>query len=194
MKKSNSLLVAIIIFTLSIIFPSISSAQTPAKYWIAFKDKAHSTFSIGHPEEYLSQQALNKRHHFHIAITEEDLPVNQNYIDSILQLDTSNLLLTKSKWLNGITIYTTDSLFENKAKRFDFVTFIDKTISLKEQEVFKTDTQRLYKEIKFPENIDKSKKETSEYNFTKTFPIANLNHSQWLYRMGYTGKGMVMMV
>ena len=96
-------------------------AQTPSKYWIAFKDKQNSSYSINRPQEFLSQRAIEKRQRFNIPITEEDLPVNKNYIDQILKIDTNIILFTQSKWMNGITVYCKDSATLQKIKALPFV-------------------------------------------------------------------------
>ena len=54
-----------------------ANAQSPAKYWVQFKDKAHSAYSIAHPEEFLSQRALDRRARLNVTVDETDLPVSQ---------------------------------------------------------------------------------------------------------------------
>ena len=93
----------VVIIALLTIFTLTLSAQHPAKYWVEFKDKKDSPYSVDRPEEFLSPRAIEKRQRFNIPITEQDLPVNESYIKQLLAIDKSMVLFTKSKWLNGVT-------------------------------------------------------------------------------------------
>ena len=91
-------------------------AQSPAKYWIAFTDKNNNGYSVDQPEAFLSKRALEKRKRFHIEITTQDLPLTKSYVNELLAMDTSMRLLSQSKWLNGISVYSQD---ENLIKKLD---------------------------------------------------------------------------
>lgn len=71
-------------------------------FWVSFTDKNNSEYSLSNPQDYLSDRAIQRRLSQNIAIDSFDLPVNSNYIDSVLTLDVS--LVHSSKWLNGITV------------------------------------------------------------------------------------------
>ena len=92
----------ILLLFILIIFSSTFYAQTPAKYWVQFKDKEGTSYSVKHPEEFLSPRAIEKRQRFNIPITEQDLPVSERYVQQLLAIDPQMVLLTKSKWLNGV--------------------------------------------------------------------------------------------
>ena len=66
----------LIVLTFIFAFTFVLQAQTPAKYWVQFKDKNGTPYSIERPEEFLSARAIGLRHKHHIAINEQDLPVN----------------------------------------------------------------------------------------------------------------------
>jgi len=111
-------------------------AQYPAKYWIQFKDKDNSSYSVNKPEEFLSPRAIEKRARFNIPITEEDLPVNSHYIAEVLKIDSGIVLFTKSKWHNAITLYAQDSFIMDKIMKLPFVKTCERTISMEEPELF----------------------------------------------------------
>ena len=119
-----------------VLFVSTLAAQAPAKYWVHFKDKANSAYSIERPEEFLSPRALAKRARFNIVIDQSDLPVNQNYIDQLLKIDSNMVLLTKSKWLNGVTVYSTTENIEKEIEKLPFVAYYECTVILKKEETF----------------------------------------------------------
>lgn len=96
-------------------------AQTaPATYWVQFTDKAHTPYSVQHPESFLSQRALDRRARQHIAIEELDLPVDPSYIAALLQAGQFELLNTH-KWFNAVTIRTTDTLALDTLDHLPFV-------------------------------------------------------------------------
>src|SRR5574344_2589797 len=78
-------------------------------YWVAFTDKVGSPYSVEHPEAFLSERAIEKRKRFNIKITIEDLPVNRRYEKELLEVDPKSYIHSRSKWLNGVTLVSTDS-------------------------------------------------------------------------------------
>ena len=136
MKKIVSFLV---LFAISFAF----YAQSPAKYWVQFKDKEGSQYSVKHPEEFLSPRAIEKRQRFNIPITEQDLPVNDQYVQQLLAIDPQMVLLTKSKWLNGVTVYTTTANIAEQIRQLDFVTLCECTARMDVDENFDYPPSRL---------------------------------------------------
>ena len=177
---------------LFIIVLSIESGwtQTPAKYWIAFKDKKNSSYSINRPYEFLSQRAIEKRQRFNIPITEEDLPVNKNYIDQILNIDTTIILFTQSKWMNGITVYCKDSAALQKIKALPFVKQCECNSKTKQEE--KPYSQIYAYQPNGNENISPIDYKNIKYG--KANPQIRTNNIHWLHRMGFLGQGIVMSV
>jgi serine protease AprX len=107
-----------ILLILFIFICSASHAQN--RYLIKFKDKATNPFSISNPAAYLSPRALQRRARYNILIDSLDLPVTPRYIDSV-RLAGFVTILNSSKWLNQVTIRTTDPLALAKINSFPFV-------------------------------------------------------------------------
>ena len=84
-----------------------TATQAQTRYIVKFKDKGTNHFSIANPSQYLSQRALQRRARYNILIDSLDLPVTPRYIDSI-RLSGAVTILNASKWLNQISIRTTD--------------------------------------------------------------------------------------
>ena len=86
-------------------FPSILFAQDGAfRYFVSFKNKVNTTFSLNTPEEFLSQKTINKRKLFAIPIDSTDLPINIEYVTA---LKSAGLTIeNKSKWFNGVVVST----------------------------------------------------------------------------------------
>ncbi|MBA3647866.1 MAG: S8 family serine peptidase [Chitinophagales bacterium] len=89
------------------------------RYIIEFTDKDNNPFSISDPLQYLSQRAIDRRARQQIPITISDLPINPDYIQQVL--NTGVKILNNSKWLNSISIETSDSIALNAIRQFPFV-------------------------------------------------------------------------
>ncbi|MBR4137222.1 MAG: S8 family peptidase [Bacteroidales bacterium] len=88
-------------------------------YWVKFTDKNNSPYSIDNPSEYLSQRALERRARLGIEIDEYDIPVNPQYLQAVA--DCGAQLLNPSKWLNGVSIYTTSQSVVDAINQLEFV-------------------------------------------------------------------------
>lgn len=113
MKKLSLLLLALVVC-------AIAHAQIASNiYWVQFTDKANSPYSIDNPEAYLSQRALDRRARLGIEIDEYDIPVNPQYLQAVA--DCGAQLLNPSKWLNGVSVYTSSSSVIDAINELDFV-------------------------------------------------------------------------
>ena len=91
-------------------------------YWVQFTDKANSPYSIDNPEAYLSQRALQRRANQGIGIDEYDIPVNPQYLQAVA--DCGAELINPSKWLNGVSVYTTNSSVIDAINALEFVSVV----------------------------------------------------------------------
>lgn len=97
-----------------------ASAQIATNiYWVQFKDKDNSPYSIDNPEAYLSPRALQRRANLGIGIDEYDLPVNPQYLQAVA--DCGAQLLNPSKWLNGVSVYATNPAVIEAINMLEFV-------------------------------------------------------------------------
>lgn len=78
----------------------------PGIYWVQFTDKDNTPYDIDHPEQFLSERAIERRLKNNIPIITEDLPVDPAYVDSLRSLGLE--VLNTSKWFNGISIRSND--------------------------------------------------------------------------------------
>ena len=181
-----------LIFSLLTVFVLTLSAQHPAKYWVEFKDKQGSPYSVERPEEFLSPRAIEKRQRFNIPITEQDLPVNESYIQQLLAIDKTMVLFTKSKWLNGVTVYSEEEDILDRILKLPFVSGAECTIIMDSEEDFDYPRASYTPPAKTTEvlKIENGKDLDYAYSFSQT----NINRAQWLHRMGAHGEGMLIMV
>ena len=112
---------------------SVSFAQiAPSRYWVKFSDKNGSPFSVSAPEDFLSQRAIQRRLNQNIAVVENDIPVNQTYIDAVAA--TGAQVLNRSKWHNSVTILSSDSAQIDAINALPFVVNVN-AVALAQQPV-----------------------------------------------------------
>lgn len=88
------------------------------QYFVLFKDKANSPYSITRPKEFLSDRSIKRRANQNITIIERDLPPNPSYLSDVVK--TGAKILYKSRWLNGALIQT-DAATLDKVLKLSFV-------------------------------------------------------------------------
>lgn len=101
----------------------ISNAQNG--YYVSFTDKTQTPYSIDHPEDFLSDKAIERRQNQSIAITENDLPVDPEYTDSLRRagIDVKHT----TKWLNGAIVFSSNTQLMDTLDRVSFISFVEKT-------------------------------------------------------------------
>jgi serine protease AprX len=92
----------ILVFALLLSSITSQAQETRYRYLVLFKDKNNSAYSVRNPELFLSAAAISRRLKNKVAITEQDLPVNQAYIQEIKA--TGALIVYPLKWINGVLI------------------------------------------------------------------------------------------
>src|SRR5258705_6353513 len=94
-----------VLFISGFFFSNVNAQFT--RYIVKLKNKNGTPYTFSNPQAYLSQRAIDRRTRYNISIDSTDLPVTPSYVTQIK--NTPNLtILNISKWLNSITIQTTD--------------------------------------------------------------------------------------
>lgn len=186
------------IFTLSIFFSLAVftvNAQSPAKYWVQFKDKAHSSYSLDNPEAFLSKRAIERRARLQVPIDETDIPVSQYYINKLKEVDENLVVLTKSKWLNGVTVYAEREDAVQAFSALPFVTECQKTAVMKDV-LSKEDSIKKYCDDTYRFGGEEKYEIVSSNDLDYGLATAQVrcNNAHWLHRMGFKGQGVHMTV
>jgi hypothetical protein len=155
------------------------SGQGTAKdsYWVKFTDKKGTPYQISHPEAFLSQRSIDRRVRQQIDIDETDLPVSPVYLDSLKKMGLE--ILHSSKWLNGATVRTDDSLLMTKVAALPFVSLIQLT---------KPGTALKSARNKFNETEMQADVAPSHYG--KAYSQLKQLNGQYLHNKGFRGKGI----
>jgi len=170
-------------------------AQNPNCYRITFSDKNNSPYSINRPEEYLSPRAIAKRERFNISITEQDLPVNPQYIEAILNFSSEpSQIISKSKWDNSVVIFYPETedchdIIANMLNHFSFV--IDTLPVAYYQLPFRTEEPD-EKNVNYQSQSFKSILSSScDYDYGNSIDNIKLHKGELLHKAGFCGEGML---
>jgi len=181
MKKISGCLLTVLVLTLS------SQAQV-SRYIIKFRDKATNPFSLTNPSAYLSQKAIGRRTRYSIAIDSSDLPVTPRYVDSI-RLAGSVTILNVSKWMNAVSIQTTDNAALAKINGLPFV----KSVSGVALRVATTvsNEDKFERESTHPlSTLKQSGITTNIFDYGSSFDQVHIHNGEFLHNIGLRGQTM----
>jgi serine protease AprX len=189
MKKLTAFFTFLFIITFAV------SQVAPNRYWVKFTDKNNTPFSIGNPDAFLSQKAIDRRIAHDIAIVENDLPVDPVYIQGVI--NTGATLLNVSKWFNSVTVFTSNPSVVAAINALPYVLSVEKSIPnpgiIREKFVKPFFEHETYSKI--PEG-DFLKSGTSGlvYNYGQAYNQINMLNGILLHNDGYDGEGMTIAV
>ena len=167
----------LLIFCVIVLFQVAAFGQnlTQSSYWVQLKDKNGTAFQIDHPEAFLSQRAIDRRNRQHIIIDETDLPVSSVYLDSLKKLGLE--IVHTSKWLNGVTVRTSDTALIQQIPSLPFVAKVELTRPAK---ILKSAQQKFSDE---EVNYDAA-------NYGNAINQLTQLNGQYLHIQGFRGKGI----
>jgi len=176
--------IKIILFLIYSISLFAFSQNDTIKFWVQFTDKLNSPYSVNYPSSFLSERAILRRTNQNIPIIENDIPVNQFYVDSIL--NSGNFFLqNKSKWFNAITISTNDSSNINILNTLSFVQQIKNVqyapIHYNDENSYLISSTKL---------ASLNSSNIAHYPYGKTYKQMNLHQVQRLHEFGFKGQGI----
>lgn len=174
-----------LIFVLSI---SFGHAQT--KYIVQFKNKGNNPYSLNNPSAFLTQKAIYRRVKYAIAFDSTDLPVTPEYVDSI-RLSGAVIILNASKWLNSVSIQTTDAAALTKIRSFPFVQSVtgiaarmmnagEQKNKFREEKLLQT--QSALKETNITADV---------FNYGSSYTQIHIHNGEFLHDIGLQGQNMI---
>ncbi|MBP9882044.1 MAG: S8 family serine peptidase [Chitinophagales bacterium] len=184
MKFERSLLM--FVFVLLCIRQDNAFAQSAPfhRYIIEFRDKNNSPFSIDDPAAFLSQRSINRRIRFGIPVTENDLPVNLNYIAQVVGAGAK--LINKSKWLNSISIEVKDSTILDLINELPFV-----KLSYPIAPRYANPITNIKQEVT---NYSQKLQAENVLDYGKASSQIDMLHGSNLHQQGYKGEGIIIAV
>lgn len=110
-----------ILLILSITLSSIcSDLQAQTKYWVKFKNKNGTPYTLSNPTAYMTGRAYLRRLTYSLTMDSTDLPVTPSYVTQLSAVPNVTMVYV-SKWINGAVIAVSNTLALNTINSFTFV-------------------------------------------------------------------------
>ena len=180
----------LLLFILSI-FVTVKSDAQFTRYIVQFKDKGTSPYTLSNPLQYLSQRAIDRRTRYNIAVDSLDIPVTPRYIDSV-RLSGNVTILNVSKWLNQVSIQTTDAQALAKINSLPFVLSAQPIAArVSTTPVNKTMETTL---ADIPVNGSTNRITADYFDYGKSNGQVKIHQGEFLHNHGFRGEGMQLAV
>lgn len=184
----NKNLLFALTFISGFIFSDFTLAQK--KFWVMFKNKTGTPYSVSAPSAFLSPKAIARRTAQGITVKTTDLPVTPSYVSQVDAVSGVTVLY-RSKWLNGVVVSIPSASAASALSAINSFSFVQSTSGVNR-----------YK-ISFPV-IDKNQNPSNNNNERTQNPTAynygsSLNQAQMLgvdcmHNLGFRGQGMTIAV
>ncbi len=182
-----------ILFILGICTLGITESQAQfTRYIVKLKNKQGGGYTTTNPLAYLSQRAVDRRLRYSIPIDTLDYPVTPSYITQIDNVPNVTIL-NASRWLNSVTILTTDAAAITAISAFPFVQSVSgiaaRTSTTEEPTRNKFALEEI---IGPPPYAERTESVTADYfNYgTGSFNEIHLHNGEFLHNIGLRGQGM----
>lgn len=186
MKKIFSLFVLCCIF-------SVSSEAQFTRYVVQLKNKGGSSFTFSNPQVYLSQRAIDRRTKYGLAIDSSDLPVTPSYVTQIRNVPNVTVL-NVSKWLNSVSIQTSDASAITTISNFPFVQSVSGIAARWNVNEFPASNRNKFEpeEYILPNVHERAERVAADYfNYGLTsYNEIHLHNGEFLHNIGLRGQGM----
>ncbi len=171
---------------------TIASKAQLNRYIVTFKNKNNSVYSLSNPIEFLSQRAIDRRLRYNINIDSLDLPINNNYVEAVRTSGTVTIL-NQSKWMNQISIETTDNTALTAISNLPFV---ENTLAIASRNPNNTSSKfadDTLTALPLNNSIYKTQQE-NVYQYGASNAQIKIHKGDFLHNHGFNGKGMQMAV
>ncbi|MES1215339.1 MAG: S8 family peptidase [Bacteroidota bacterium] len=171
-------------------FYSIVSQAQFTRYIVKFKNKGNNPYSLSNPSAFLSQRSLDRRTRYNIPLDSTDLPVTPDYISQIVAVPNITVL-NISKWLNQVSIQTTDA---NAIITINALPFVQNVSGIAARVMNNGNLKRFEEENPLQPAASSARIQSPTgdyYNYgTTSFNEMHFHHGEFLHNIGLRGEGM----
>ncbi len=175
-KIKTIILTCFVCFTASLLH-----SQTFTKYWVKFKNKNGSPYSISNPSAFLSAKSIARRTNQGIAVDLTDIPVNQTYINQVNA--TGAQVLQRSKWLNAAVVNVSSPAQLTAVNSLTCVLSTSPVAKL-----YKTTPDEPIKPLASSQKVSGT---SAAYNYGPSFTQANQIGADCMHNKGYRGQNIL---
>lgn len=159
----------------------VSAQQDTLKFRISLKDKALTTYSLKHPEQFLSEKSIARRERQQLPIDSTDLPVCRQYVDAIR--DKGVKIVVTGKWDNFVTVSCNDSTVISEIAELPFVRSTEK--------VWVAPAESYMQDVR--DSLGKHPAKSDNY-YGPAFRQIQISNGEKLHEAGFKGQGMTIAV
>ncbi|GAA4732915.1 S8 family serine peptidase [Flavisolibacter ginsenosidimutans] len=178
----------ILVCLLAAAFTSTGHAQF-SRYVIQFKNKGGTPYSFSAPLQYLSQRAVDRRTRYNIAIDSSDLPVTPRYIDSLRSAGAVTVL-NASRWLNSVSVKTTDATALAKIAGLPFVQSVS-PIAARTASASGKIEQPQTQNLRINNAANAANGSADFFNYGQSYDQLHLHNGEFLHNIGLRGQNMI---
>lgn len=176
-------------FLLAFFIINSGRSQTSGKFWVQFKDKDNSPYSISNPSQYLSVKAIQRRTNQNLPVDITDLPVNPSYVQGVLATGVS--WAGASKWLNGLIVSTADTSLMAQVRALPYVSGTSQVFREAKPGDIGTDK---FKDHFLQTERSMLSNEINTLNYGNSYNQISMIAGDYLHNLGYMGQGMTIAI
>lgn len=178
--------IILLITLLSCLFVDADAQFT--RYLVKLKNKGNNPYTLANPSAFLSQRSIERRTRYNIPLDSTDLPVTPSYISQIAAI-ANVTILNISKWLNQVSIQTSDA---NAITSINNLSFVQSVSNLAARKTNVTDRY-------FEENMETQYSSTARvenvtadyYDYgAGSFNEIHLHNGEFLHNIGMRGQDL----
>lgn len=160
------------------------------KYWVKFKDKNGTPYSLSNPSAFLTSESIWRRTAFNIPFDFTDLPVTPSYISQVDNI-TDVTVLYASKWLNGVVVSITNTTVLTAINALPFVLNSNQVnkYRLSDPELLVPETP-----VQTAARPQEVKNTASAYNYGRSYWQNHQLNVDCLHDVGLRGQGIIIAV
>lgn len=144
-------------------------------YLIHFKSKTNTATYFSNPLQMLSQRALDRREVKNVALDDKDVPINNEYIQQLKNLNLE--YIGKSKWLNAAMVEIADPAVIPQIENLSFVQTVE---SLVRNNPRNAQSRQLYEKFS-----------TTDFNYGYSNVFIEQMNLAPLHQAGYSGQNVL---
>ena len=160
-----------------------------SRYIVRFKNKGGTPYTLANPLAYLSQRAIDRRTRYAISVDSTDLPVNPSYVNQVRSIPNVTLL-NVSRWINGVTIQTTDPA---AISAINALPFVQSASGIAARDGSGRNQINKFEEVlEALPSTERIEGTTADYfNYgTASYNEIHLHNGEFLHNIGLRGQGM----
>ena len=144
-------------------------------YLIHLKPKSNTSAYFSNPLLMLSQRALDRRVNKSVLLDDKDVPIDQQYIQQIKNLDLQ--YIGASKWLNAVMVEISNETTQTQISNLPFVQSVENLVRNNSRQT--------------SSRIHESKFLLSDFNYGNSNVFINQMNLSPLHQAGYTGQNIL---